>query len=531
VLLLGLLLSAPAWSQTDAAASDKQAQARVQSAPVVVDGQRLFLIRGVTAYPAEQRAALLRDNIIALAADERFDPSTITLVEQDDHTAIMAAGKPLLRLYDVDAELENIQRPLLAEVYRMKIVETIQQYREDRSSPVLIQGILATLAATAVLIALLWGTRRLFRWLLNWSQENVQQSVEELASKAHQLIPAGPIWSAITGMLRLIRAVLYLMLAYFFLNTVLGLFPWTRPFARVLFKLVLDPLSKLWFGFLESLPSLAFLVVLWIVVRYLLRLIRAFFRSVERGRIELENFDPDWATPTYKIVRLVVIAFAVVIAYPYIPGSDSMAFKGVSVFAGVLLSLGSSSFIANSIAGLSMTYRAAFREGDRIRVGDVVGTVEEIKLMVTRVRTPKNEYVIMPNSNILNTDVVNYTEMAKKDGLILHTEIGIGYDTPWRQVEAMLKMAADRTEDLLKDPPPFVLQKSLGDFAVIYELNAYSKKEMLLPRTYSALHAHIQDVFNEHGVQIMSPAYEADPQTPKLVPPDKWYEAPAKRPG
>jgi small-conductance mechanosensitive channel len=207
-----------------------------------------------------------------------------------------------------------------------------------------------------------------------------------------------------------------------------------------------------------------------------------------------------------------------------------MAFKGVSVFAGVLLSLGSSSFIANSIAGLSMTYRAAFHEGDRIKVGDVVGTVEEIKLMVTKVRTPKNEQVIIPNSNILNDNVTNYSHMARRDGVILHTVVGIGYDTPWRQVEAMLLLAAERTAGLKQDPPPFVLQQGLGDFAVNYELNAYSDQEHRMPALYSALHANIQDVFNEHGVQIMSPAYEADPADPKIVPPEKWFEEPAKKP-
>jgi small-conductance mechanosensitive channel len=380
------------------------------------------------------------------------------------------------------------------------------------------------------MLVLIWGVRRLFRWLVRWSEENVQQGVQELASKSHNLIQAGPVWTVIAGLLRLLRTVIYLLIAYTYLNTVLGLFPWTRPVAKVLFKLILDPLAGLWFGLLDNLPSLAFLVVLWIVVKYLLKLIGAFFRGVERGRITLEGFDRDWATPTYKLVRLAVIAFAVVIAYPYIPGSDSMAFKGVSVFAGILLSLGSSSFIANSIAGLSMTYRAAFHEGDRIKVGDVVGMVEEIKLMVTKVRTPKNEQVIIPNSNILNDNVTNYSHMARRDGVILHTVVGIGYDMPWRQVEAMLLLAAERTEDLKKDPQPFVLQQTLGDFAVNYELNAYCENEHKMPAIYSALHANIQDVFNEHGVQIMSPAYEADPDAPKVVPPEKWYEAPARKP-
>jgi small-conductance mechanosensitive channel len=528
-LLIGLLVTAIAWAQETAPAEIKSPP-RAQVAPVTIDGETLMYLRGVTSFPAERRAAATRDRIIALAQDESFDVTTLSLVTHEDRSEIVAGEEVILRIFDPDAALENIDRAILAEVYLIKIRQAIEDYRAVRSTPVLLQGALYALGATVVMLLLLWSAQRLFRWLVRWSEEHVQHGVEELASKSHHLIQAGPVWTIIASLLRLVRAVIYLLIAYFFLNTVLGLFPWTRPVAKVLFKLILDPLASLWFGFLDALPSLAFLVVLWFIVRYLLKLIRAFFRGISRGRITLEGFDPDWATPTYKLVRLAVIAFAVVIAYPYIPGSDSMAFKGVSVFAGVLLSLGSSSFIANSIAGLSMTYRAAFHEGDRIKVGDVVGTVEEIKLMVTKVRTPKNEQVIIPNSNILNDNVTNNSHMARRDGVILHTVVGIGYDTPWRQVEAMLLLAAERTAGLKQDPPPFVLQQGLGDFAVNYELNAYSDQEHRMPALYSALHANIQDVFNEHGVQIMSPAYEADPADPKIVPPDKWFEEPAKKP-
>lgn len=535
LLALALALLAVLFISSSASAQDKptaeiKTQPRAHVAPVAIDGETLMYLRGVTSFPAEKRASAVRDKIIALAQDDTFDVAGLTLVEYEDRSEIVAGDESIIRIFDVDAALENIDRPILAEVYLLKVRQAIEDYREVRSGAVLFQGFVYALGATAVMLLLVWGAQRLFRWLVRWSEENVQQGVEELASKSHHLIQAGPVWTIVASLLRLLRTLVYLLIAYFFLNTVLGLFPWTRPIAKVLFKLILDPLASLWFGFLGALPSLAFLVVLWLVVRYLLKLIRAFFRGIERGRITIESFDPEWATPTYKLVRLAVIAFAVVIAYPYIPGSDSMAFKGVSVFAGVLLSLGSSSFIANSIAGLSMTYRAAFREGDRIRVGDVVGTVEEIKLMVTKVRTPKNEQVIIPNSNILNDNVTNYSQMARKDGVILHTVVGIGYDTPWRQVEAMLLLAAKRTGDLKQDPPPFVLQKTLGDFAVSYELNVYCDQEHRMPALYSELHANIQDVFNEHGVQIMSPAYEADPADQKIVPPEKWYEAPAKKP-
>jgi small-conductance mechanosensitive channel len=319
-------------------------------------------------------------------------------------------------------------------------------------------------------VLLLWATRRLFRWLVDWAERDVRRSVRDLASKAHDIVHAGQLWTLFAGSLRFLRTISYLVLIYFYLNAVLGLYPWTRPAARMLFRFILNPLRSL------------------------------------------------------------VIAFALVIAYPYIPGSDSLAFKGVSVFLGILLSLGSSSVIANLLAGLTMTYRGAFREGDRIRVGEIVGTVEEVKVMITRVRTPKNEIVIMPNSNIMSADVINYTQLAKTEGLLVHTTVSIGYDTPWRQVEAMLIEAAHLTGGTNKEPPPFVLQTSLGDFAAHYQLNAYCSDVNNLPRIYSDLHANIQDVFNAHGVQIMSPAYVADPETAKVVPPERWYAEPAKQP-
>jgi small-conductance mechanosensitive channel len=321
-----------------------------------------------------------------------------------------------------------------------------------------------------------------------------------------------------------------LILAYSYLNTVLGLFPWTRPAALILFDLILNPLESLWLGFVNSLPDLVFLVILFLVLRYILKLLRMFFNQVARGRIKMRDFDPDWALPTHKIVRFLIIAFSLVIAYPYIPGSDSMAFKGVSVFIGVIFSLGSSSFIANVMAGLAMTYRGAFKEGDRVQIGDVFGRVEEVKLMTTRIHTLKNESVVIPNSNILNTNVTNYSVMAREPGVVLHTTVGIGYDAPWRQVEAMLLLAAEQTQGLQKEPRPFVLQTLMGDFAVNYEINAYCKDAGRMAAIKSELHRNIQDVFNEHGVQIMSPAYENDPQTPKIVPPENWYAAPAVKP-
>lgn len=500
-------------------------------APVIIDGNKLFRVRGMPSYPATRRAAEIRERIIDLANDPSFDTASLAILNEDPiRTIILAGDNELFNVFEEDAALENIRRELLAHVYRDLVAEAIDNYRSDRSTVKLVNNSLIALAVTAIFALVLWATSKLFRWLLVWAGRDARRVGQDLATKAFNLFHAGQFWTFVAGLLRLIRTLVYLTLVYFYLNAVLGLFPWTRPVARTLIRFIINPLESLWLGFVAALPNLIFLAILWIVTSYLLKILRAIFRAIERERIRLEGFESEWATPTYKIVRVLVIAFAVVVAYPYIPGSDSLAFKGVSVFVGILLSLGSSSFIANLLAGLSMTYRGAFREGDRIKVGDTVGIVEEMKVMITRVRTPKNEIVVIPNSNILTSDVVNYSQLAKTKGLLLHTTVGIGYDAPWRQVEAMLIEAARRTPRLDQKRKPFVLQVSLGDFAVEYQINAFCEEVTDLPQIYSDLHANIQDAFNEYGVQIMSPAYVADPDSAKVVPPEKWHAEPAKRP-
>ncbi len=529
ILLAGALALSLAWAHDDddsaAAASGKR-----QVANVTLDGSALFPLRGIAAYPAEQRAREVRERIVDFADDSSLSVDELRVVEESDRSRIVGGQLDIVSILDVDAELEAIERHLLADAYLAKIRLAVDRYREDRSPGVLARN--AAYAGGVVLVTglLLWGVIRLFRWLESWARNKVSKSVGELATKSSWLISPNQIWKLLANLMRFLRIAAVIVLVYFLLNTVLGLFPWTRGFAKSLFKLVLNPLESLWLGFVDAIPDIVFLIVLFFVVRYILALVRGFFERVNRGSIKLEGFEREWAMPTFKILRILIVAFAIVIAYPYIPGSDSLAFKGVSVFLGVIFSMGSTSFVSGAIAGLTMTYRGAFREGDRIRIGDVTGIVTEIRLMVTRIRTAKNEIVVIPNSNILNTDVVNYSTMAREDKLILHTDVGIGYDTPWRQVEAMLLEAASRTEGLLGEPKPFVLQKQLGDYAVIYELNAYCNDDNGIPALYSTLHANIQDVFNEYGVQIMSPAYEDDPDEPKVVPREQWYAAPAKPP-
>jgi small-conductance mechanosensitive channel len=276
-----------------------------------------------------------------------------------------------------------------------------------------------------------------------------------------------------------------------------------------------------------AIPGIVFLAMLFAITRYLLKIIRLFFDAIAKGTVKLATFEAEWAWPTYRLIRLMVLALAVIVGYPYIPGSSSDAFKGVSLFLGVIFSLGSTSIMANILAGYTMTYRRAFRVGDRVKIGAHVGDVVDVRLMVTRLRTPKNEEVVIPNSLILNGEVTNYSQAARDQSVVLHTAVGIGYETPWRQVEAMLLAAAERTPGLMREPPPFVLQQSLGDFCITYELNVHCNQPQQMPALYSRLHQNILDVFNEYGVQIMTPAYVADPLQPKVVPKEQWHLPPA----
>ena len=335
------------------------------------------------------------------------------------------------------------------------------------------------------------------------------------------------IWSALRSVLAALRTITLLTIALVYSGFVLAQFPRTRGLSRGMLAFALGPLEVIANGFVAQIPSLVFLVVLFFVFRLILRLIRLFFDAIERGTVTLAGFDSEWALPTYKIIRVLVIAFGLIVAYPYIPGSESAAFRGVSLFIGIVFSLGSSSAISNIIAGYMMTYRRAFKVGDRVKVGQAFGEVVEMRLQVTHLRSPKNEEIIIPNSQILAGEVVNYSSLSRAQGLILHTEVGIGYETPWRQVEAMLIMAAERTSGLATDPRPFVLHKKLGDFAIVYELNVYCTAVPAMLQLYTALHRNILDVFNEYGVQIMTPAYERDPSDPKLVRRQDWYAAPA----
>jgi len=497
-------------------------------AAVRFEGEVLFLVRGVSAIPAANRAFTINQRLRKAAADKSILVDSVKVILDTDRLLVYAGKQFIMNVYPVDAEAEGINLTLMGDIVKAKIMYVLKTYREERKPGAINEGLqkgaIGLVLTIAAVLVFIWIFRRA-KYILKNRINNKSDLIQKISYK---LIQPEHLFNALGGWYRMVRNIIIVLIILLGVNYILSLFPWTKSIANYVLQLFLDPVRQAGKGLLNYMPKFFFLVIIIITTRFILNLLKLFFNGIHHGAIDVHNFYAEWAMPAYQIIRFLVVVLAVVMAFPYIPFSDTGAFQGISVFLGLLLSLGSSSFISNIIAGYSLTFRRAFKTGDRILVNDTIGTVESQSLMVTRLRSTKNEEIIIPNSFLINTTVLNYSKKALNPGIILHTTVGIGYDTSWRQVEGMLVMAANRTEGLLKDPPPFVLQRALGDFAVTYEINAYCNDVTKLLYYYSKLHQNILDVFNEYDVQIMTPNYESDPDTPKVVPKENWTDPPAE---
>lgn len=532
ITIAAVVLSSPRQGYT--LQPDQAAASQVtpfQTSPVQLDGDVLFRVRGVEAYPAPDRARKVSELLESIARDRSLRPEAITTVESEHTTDIVAGDQAIMSVFDADARPEGVARQALATIHVVKIRQAIERYRQDRAPREIWLGMLWSASATLVFLVTLLLVRRLYRKV----QERVIEtwlaySLSSIRIQSFVIVKAEQIKALVSGLVRMLRLAVILVLAYLYLHLVLGFFPWTRALSYQLLDFLLGPLTTMGKATLDHAPNLIFIAVLIFVASYLLKLMRLFFDGLESGTIAFSGFYPEWARPTFKIASCLLIGFMAVVAFPYIPGSDSPAFKGVSIFLGVILSLGSSSVISNVLAGYTMVYRRAFKVGDRVKIGDFRGDVTAMRLLETHLRTPKNEEIVVPNSIILNSPVINYSTLSQERGLILHTAVTVGYGTPWRQVHALLLQAAGRTQGVMASPPPFVRQTRLDEFYVHYELNAYTSSPHGMMRIYSDLHQNIQDAFNEYGVQIMSPRYAFDPRSRAVVPREHWYEPPAQPP-
>ncbi|MBU0510015.1 mechanosensitive ion channel family protein [bacterium] len=389
--------------------------------------------------------------------------------------------------------------------------------------------ILATFFAWAVFRLLRLSFGALLRRVSHWKGT----LVKGIRLRSVEILSEDRLLEIIEFGIRVMRFAVYVVLSYGYLTLVFSFFSFTRTWSATLFRFVMNPLVGAGISLVNYLPSLFTILVIILIARYAIKLVHWIFSEIGKGTIPLPGFYPEWADPTYKIARFLVVVFAVIVIFPYLPGSSSRVFQGISIFVGVVFSLGSTSAIANIVAGVIMTYMRPFKVGDRVKIADTMGDVVEKTLLVTRVRTIKNVDITVPNAMVLGSHIINFSSAAQEQGLILHTTVTIGYDAPWRKVHELLLAAAAATPNVLKEPAPFILQTALNDFYVSYELNAYTDQPGIMAKTYSELHQSIQDKFFEAGVEIMSPHYSGVRDGNRAAIPDEYlpkgYQVPPFR--
>lgn len=486
------------------------AAAAVSTAPVTLGGETVLVLRSrLLSLSAEERAQRVSQRIKRLAADAATDPAAIKVVEEDAVSDIAIGDFVIMSVTDNDAALAGVTRAALAKENADMIRSAVATYKRTYNLKSLAIGLLFAVLVTLAFVFLLKMISAAYAKADKKFDEWAPSRIKGVKLQQVELLPAARITEFLSWLLGALRVAVVLLLIYIYLPIVFSFFPWTKGLADKLFGYVLHPLTSLLKAVLGYIPNLIFVAITLFCVHYFLRMVAVVVREIKAGRITFPGFYPDWAQPTFQIVRFIVWAFSLVIIFPYLPGSDSPAFKGVSVFLGVLFSLGSTSAIANAVAGIILTYMRPFKLGDRVKIVDTVGEVIEKGLLVTRVKTIKNLYVTIPNAMVLGSHIVNYSSLSEEKGIILNTTVTIGYDVPWKKVHELLISAASSAENVMQDPKPFVLQTALNDYNVAYELNAYTDAPESMAKTYSDIHANIQDRFAEAGVEILSPAFAA----------------------
>ena len=478
--------------------------------PVIFSGDTLFLIfNKLGSFTAQERAEAISKRIDKIAKEIGFSADSVKILSDENSYNIVYGETIIVSIFQKDANMTGLGTLELAKKYKTEISKSIKQYRKSTGLKIILLDIGIIIVVLIIVYLIIKYFNKLFRYtktkIIRWKGKYFNG----ITIKNYELLTAKTQVKAILFINNILHWTLVILLIYLTLPLIFNILPWTKGIADTLFGFVLNPLKKIFLGFWNYLPNLFTIIVVLVVFRYVLKGLAFLKREIEREALKIPGFYPDWANPTYQIIRVLMFAFILVIIFPYLPGSDSPVFKGVSVFLGFLLTFGSAGSLSNVIAGLVLTYMRSFKIGDRVKIGDVTGDIIEKSLLVTRIRTIKNEVITLPNSIIMNSHSINYSSSSQNIGLILHTTVTIGYDAPWRKVHELLNDAAAATDLILKEPAPFVLQTSLDDFFVSYQLNAYTSEPNKQATIYSQLHQNIQDKFNEAGVEIMSPHYGA----------------------
>ncbi|QNK63445.1 mechanosensitive ion channel [Pedobacter sp. PAMC26386] len=492
--------------------------------PVILNADTLFHIYVRTgSFTAQERADAISKKIEKLYEDPFYKADSLAISPNEDSYDLAYKNIDILMsVGNLDGLWFAKSNEQLAKEYLQKIKQSIAAERKANSLVNWLKRIGLVVLIIVLLTVIISVINFLFKRTAAFLSSKRESYLRVLKINNIKIFTPEHFEKALLRLNNILRIAVIILIIYLSLPLLFSIFPETEAWTGMLLGWILSPMKVALNAIAHYLPNLFTVVVIFLIFKYAIRGIKYFFYEIKLGEIQVRGFHSDWAIPTFNILKVVLYAFMLILIFPYLPGSGSPAFQGVSVFLGILISLGSSSAITNIVAGLVITYMRPFKIGDRVKIGDVVGDVLEKTMLVTRIKTIKNEDITVPNSMVLSSSTINYSSHTKKEnqGLIIHQTLTLGYDIPYKDIYDMLTIAALKTEYILEDPKPFVLQTSLDDFYISYQINAYTREANKQATIYSKLFENIQNEFNAAGIEIMSPHYRAmrDGSPPAMPP-------------
>ncbi|MCL2073278.1 MAG: mechanosensitive ion channel family protein [Marinilabiliaceae bacterium] len=476
--------------------------------PLVIIGDTLFQFYashgGISPH---DRAIKAEEIIMEMGKTRSVRPDSIYLfpIENIAQIEIMYKDRLILSVTNDDALWMDMSLELLADSQKAAIVETLKILQKKNSWLQLLKRISLFILVLAVQYVLFRLTNRLYRKFKTIVIKNTHTKFKPIVIRDYELFNTKTQTKFVVFLGNILRWILILLQLLITVPILFSIFPQTKEFANILFGYILTPAKSIFFSIIEYIPNLFIIAIIWLSIRYLVKGLQYVAKEISSERLKITGFFADWAMPTFHILKFLLYAFMIAMVYNYLPGSDEGAFQGVSIFIGLIVSLGSTSVVANVMAGLVITYMRPFKVGDRIKLNDVVGNVLEKTPFVTRLKTPKNEVITIPNSLIMTSHTTNYSASARDFGLILHSNVSIGYDIGWKQAHELLIKAAKLTDGIIQDREPFVLDLKLDDYYNTYQINVYISDADMMPKILTALHSNIQDIFTAEGISLDLP--------------------------
>ncbi len=513
LLSLWLALAGPAvWAQTTPGAAATDPEVPTPTAPVTLGDTTLFNIRADrSADSLAERAQRISDRVEVAARDDAIPLESLALAETEFGTAIYARDMLIMTVGDEDVAGTGLTPNALAKQHLTAMQTQMKIYRAERSAEYLTRASIIAFLCTVGMVLAIVVLANIMPQFYRWLDRQQDRWIPNLRIQNFELLSAAQLTSLVQVITRVLHFGLVFTLILVYLSYVLSLFPATRSLGQGVFGYFWGAVQGVSEGLIAYLPNLLSIAVIIVLVSSGLRFAQWIFSNIRRGRLSLPGFYPEWATPTFHLVKFLAYAFALAVIFPYLPGAESPAFQGVSIFFGLLVSVGAGGAVFSMVAGFILVYTRAFQEGDRIHVGDIEGFVVEKSLFVTRLRTIENLLVSIPNASLLTSNIANYSALIREQQIpmVVKTTITLGYDVPWQLVHKTMIAAAEATAHILPEPRPQVWQTSLDDFYVSYQLRASTTEPEVLEEIYAELHQNLQDHCNQAGIEILSPHYGA----------------------